>query len=251
MDTGPARLRITQASVGTAVVVRIAGLLDRAQYVEVRHHLLKCAAKAPTAIVVDVRSMECSDPIALSVFVTVAERVSHWPSVPLRLVCGRDSEAVSADSPLRRFLDVHATTEEALAAEVGRTRVVSRIELPNDHSAMRIGRGFIRDTLGVWGLEQVAQDCLLLAAELVQNTIQHTLSAPAVRLEHRRGVLTIAVYDEDPTQPERLLDSTMGLRGTHGLDLVAFLAAAWGSAGTASGGKVVWATLRTGPRDPA
>lgn len=251
MDAVPASLRIAQESAGTAVVIRIAGPLDRSHYAEVRRHLLKCATEAPSAIIIDVRSMECADPVALSVFVTVAEQVSKWPSVPLRLVCGRDSRAVTAASPLRRFLDVHATTEEALAADPGGTRVVARIELPNDHSAMRIGRGFIRDTLVVWGLDRIAQDCLLMSAELVQNTIQHTLSAPAVRLEHRRGVLTVAVYDDDPTQPQHAVDPGKGLSGTHGLDLVAFLATAWGSAPTPTGGKVVWATLRTGAREPA
>ncbi|MCG8919863.1 hypothetical protein L6E12_29245 [Actinokineospora sp. PR83] len=240
-------MHIVQEPAGTATVVRIAGRIDRSHHAEIRRHLLRCAAEVPAALVVDVRSVQCADPIALAVFVTVAEQLSRWPGVPLRLVCGRDSRAVGADSPLLRFLDVHATTEEALAADPGGSRVVSRVELPNDHSAMRLGRGFVRDTLLVWDLDQVAQDCLLMSAELVQNTIQHTLSAPTIRLEHRRGVLTVAVYDDDPHHPEHVPDPDEDLAGTHGLDLVAFLAAAWGTAPTPGGGKVVWATLRTEP----
>ncbi|PWW66939.1 ATP-binding protein [Actinokineospora spheciospongiae] len=245
MAISPVPLELSHRAVGDAIVVAVRGRLDRAQYPRVKGYLLKCAAEAPTALVVELCAVQCADPIALSVFVTVAHQLAHWPGVVLRLVCGADSGAVAADSHLRRFLDVHATTDEALAAVSAPMRRVAGVELPNDHSALRIGRVFIRETLAGWGLDEFLHEGVLLASELVQNTIQHTLSAPAVRLEHRRGVLSVAVYDEDPAHPEPRSVEQARSRALHGLGLVANLAAAWGTSATPSGGKVVWATLRT------
>jgi hypothetical protein len=67
----------------------------------------------------------------------------------------------------------------------------------------------------------------------------------------RKSMLTIAVYDDDPT-PARLMDPDASARGRLGLRLVDKLASTWNCAPTMAGGKVVWAVLRLperpGPR---
>jgi hypothetical protein len=67
----------------------------------------------------------------------------------------------------------------------------------------------------------------------------HTHSAPLLRLELHRSVLTVAVSDGDPA-PAVLGDCFQA----RGLNLVAYFARAWGCMPTSEGGKVVWAVLR-------
>jgi hypothetical protein len=77
---------------------------------------------------------------------------------------------------------------------------------------------------------------------LVENTLLHTYHPPSVRVELRREMLTIAVYDDDPATAGPLEFGHDGPR-VHGLSLVQEIARAWGCAPRSSGGKVVWAVL--------
>lgn len=86
------------------------------------------------------------------------------------------------------------------------------------------------------------EDAQLIATEFVENTIRHTIYAPRLRLELRRGIFTVAVGDDDPcpaVRHERLGPGEAGL----GLQLVAQVARVWGCSRSWSGGKVVWAVL--------
>jgi hypothetical protein len=91
-------------------------------------------------------------------------------------------------------------------------------------------------------VKALAPDAETLATELVENTLQHTESVPRLRLELRRGLLTVAVSDDDPAEAY-LREGTDG-RPSLGMLLVTQIARTWGCTPSRAGGKTVWASLR-------
>ena len=206
------------------------GTMDATSGETLRHHLLAAAAAEPRAVLVEVGELELPGPTTL--FADVAAEVARWPGVPLLVVDPRDR--LSGDV-------VHRTVAAALAA-VGDPpqRRVARRDLPNTRVGGRAGRAFVRDCCRRWQVaEPRAGDAVWVANELVENTIRHTPYHPSLRVELREGELTVAVADEDPSQPR----PDPALRPLHGLGAVSKLANAWGTAPTTNGGKVVWAAL--------
>ncbi len=229
-----------------AVVVSPVGQLGLATYAPLRDYLLKCAVEQPTAIVVDLTGLRVPAASSLVLFSSVAAQLSPWPEVPIRLVAS--AAAVPGGAPLRRFVAVDATIAEALSA-VGAppVRRVARLGLPNDFDALRACRAFIARACREWGVAALAPDAVLVGNELVENTLRHTLSAPHVRVELRRDLLTVAVEDSSPRRPRFHEPDGCG-RPRRGLLIVAGVSASWGCAPTLRGGKVVWAVLRAQPK---
>jgi hypothetical protein len=122
-----------------------------------------------------------------------------------------------------------------------RSRAV--IELPPSSVSGRRARHFVRSTCERWKVTVMANDAMTIAVAFVENTLQHTNSAAFLRMELRRGLLTVAVSDDDP-HPAVLHERAEGGVASSGLLLVAAIAKVWGCAPTMSGGKTVWATLR-------
>jgi hypothetical protein len=134
-------------------------------------------------------------------------------------------------------------------------RLVDRVLLPNSPTSADIARRFVHDSCVLWGHPELTGDAAALLGELVGNTVTHTGSVARIRVELRRGLLSVAVYDDDPRPPLPLgdgdRDGDEARVGEHGLALVDRVAAAWGCSPTLPGGKVVWATLRVpGQRRP-
>ncbi|MGX7824596.1 ATP-binding protein [Actinokineospora sp. 24-640] len=239
-DTG---LHIESRALQDAIVVEPVGVLEVATYALMRDYLLKCAVDEPEMIIVDLAGVTVTTSASLVVFSAVAAQIAEWPGAPLRLVSAPGAP-VPVDSPIRRFVSVHASVADALAAgDQAPTRRVIRIALPNDFSALSAARTFVGRTCLDWDVPDQLADAKLIASELVENTLQHTMSAPTLRLELRREVLTVAVYDTSPV-PAELVATPRPSERQLGMTLVARLSAVWGCTPTRQGGKVVWATLR-------
>ncbi|MBB5960211.1 hypothetical protein FHS29_006834 [Saccharothrix tamanrassetensis] len=225
-----------------ATVVRPTGLLDLTTYVAFRDGLLKCALDGPTAVVVVLgEDFEFSTPASMSVFATVWLRVSEWPGVPIMLVAvAEPHRAALAAGGAGRYVRHFPTVAEAITA-VGRRPERRRDDtwLPDSSTSALLARRFVREVCRRWQLAHVVDEALLVATELVQNAVQHTGSAPHLRLELRGHRLTIAVRDEEAAQPELNVAG-----GGQGLALVDRFSRVWGSSPWPSGGKVVWAVLR-------
>lgn len=239
-------LRLESWTRDDAVVVLPRGRLDLSTSHELRDHLVKVATDHPRAVVVDLSELYVDAPSALTLFAAVHTRLAEWPGVPLLLVAG----AVQTTKMLRlgrtaRYVPVHDSVGAAVAAiDEPPPRRVTRLQLPNALTSPRAAREFARSACREWGVGQLADDAALLVGELMSNAVVHTLSAPVVRLELRRGLFSVAVYDDEPGEVS-VRDPGGSVSGIHGLLLVTQLAAAWGCAPTSDGGKVVWATLRT------
>jgi hypothetical protein len=237
-------LRLEDRAQDDAVVVAPSGRLDVSTYGELRDHLIKVGADSPRAVIVDLRALGVDSAAFLAIFPVVQTRLQQWPGVPLLLVTGSlYARELLARNRTARYVPVHDTVSLAVAAiDDPPPRQVARLQLPNTLTSPRISREFVREKCTFWGLGTYADDAVLLVSELVTNAVVHTTAAPLIRLEARRDLLSIAVYDTMPGEVS-MLDPGGGA-GLHGLLLVAQISTAWGCSPTSTGGKVVWATLR-------
>lgn len=239
-------LRFEQVTMDGATVVAPVGRLELSTYRDLRDHLTKAGTDHPRAVIVDLRDLEIDSTSALAVFTTVHSRLDQWPGVPLLLADGSEHSKQLLDTGrTRRYVPVHESVAAAIdAIEEPAPRRVDRIELDNDFASARLARGFMRDLGTAWGVDgTVLNDAVLTISELVTNVVVHTDSTARIRIELRRGVLSISVSDDVPGTVS-VRDPGLDLHGLGGLLLVAQTAVAWGCMPTNGGGKVVWATLR-------
>jgi hypothetical protein len=230
-----------------ALVVAVEGTLDASSYGMLRDALLKAAADAPTAVIVDLERMGVPSPVALALFPAVAAKIAVWPGIPLILAVADDAKRrMLAEYRMRRYVPVHGTVEEAVTAIAEPPpRRVARVELPHGSACLPLMRDFVTEWCERWQVpEWRAADALRIATVLVGNTIKHTQGAPTIRIEMRRGMFTVAVYDGSQRLARQLEpDTDLATGAEHGLTMVAQLCRSWGNSRTHAGGKVVWVVL--------
>ncbi|WP_328615830.1 ATP-binding protein [Amycolatopsis sp. NBC_00355] len=230
---------------GGSTVVTVTGTLVLDTYPDLRDGLLKIATDAPDSVIADIGGLRIEDDTLASVFSVVAMRISDWPGIPFALVSPRpEHRAVLAGRAVDRFVAVHddVGTAERKRDSPPRRRAVQLLAPTTGASAL--ARRFVTRVCAEWGVPAHEEDAQLIATELVENTVRHTVSAPRLRLELRRGIFTVSVGDDDPRPAvlhERLSATEAGL----GLQLVAQVARVWGCSRSWSDGKVVWAVLTT------
>jgi signal transduction histidine kinase len=160
------------------------------------------------------------------------------------VVTGRsDQRAVLDGSMVHRFVSVFADVSSAVAAaaEPPRCRRV-HLDLGNEPLSSRRARLFVRSICHRWRVADLIPDAEQIATELVENSVQHAESHAMLRLELRRGLLTVAVSDDSSREAvlvERISTMDRGI----GLRIVSQRAKAWGCSPRLGGGKVVWAVL--------
>lgn len=227
-----------------ASVVTLDGVLDASTYAELRDALLKAAAEEPRGLIVDVSRLVVRSTPSLSVFSLVWMRVSEWPGVPLSLLAEDPVTYLRmAAEPMARFVAVYADLATAVSAlAVPPLRRRDSIRLPRTPASSAVARAFVRSTCRRWGIERTREDAATVATELVENSLLHAYGGADLRLELRRGMLSVAVADGSP-RPAVLRENAHAGTVSAGLTIVATLARAWGCAPTMDG-KVVWATLQ-------
>ena len=104
-------------------------------------------------------------------------------------------------------------------------------------------RGFLRGVLTGLGGHVDLDAALLLATELVGNTVLHT-TVPAfeVQVTLSPGGVRIGVRDDDPNWPVFGAPDLLDTDG-RGLPLVQMMSRAWGVDDRGAGGKLVWFAL--------
>ncbi|WP_328616428.1 ATP-binding protein [Amycolatopsis sp. NBC_00355] len=226
-----------------SALVTVSGELDLPGYASLRDGLLKVAADTPPGIVADVTALTMGELAPASVFPLVARRIGDWPGIPLSLVTSRNAHLrLLHRSGIDRFVAVHPDVETAEHHQS--TPVRHRVDrtLPRTGNAAPLARSFVRELAGQWDVPELIYDGALIAGELADNAVRHTSSVPRMRLDLRRGLLTVAVADDDP-RPAVLLERSDVRSPGLGLYIVAHAAKVWGSSHRWSGGKVVWAVL--------
>ena len=131
-----------------------------------------------------------------------------------------------------------------LLETIGTQRVgQSELTLDGSLTSARDARAFTSELLARWGVEDLADDVLLVVTELVNNAVTHALSDCVLRISISPVSVRIEVTDQGAGAPDPLPPSTTRNHG-RGLHLVDALTAAWGFESMPEGhGKTVWAEL--------
>lgn len=237
------QVRLVPQYRGEATTALVTGVLDLESYPDLRDGLLKLATEAPDGLIADIDGLAIDDAALVTVFSLIAMRIGDWPGIPFSVVSGRpEHRTMFADRIVDKFVPVHddRETAEHLLSQPPRRRAAQLLARSVNSSAL--ARDFVRRVCAEWELPGFADDALLVATELVENAIRHTESPPRLRLELRRGILSVAVSDDSPRSAvmiERLDALEPGL----GLRMIAQVARVWGCSRSWSGGKTVWAVL--------
>jgi hypothetical protein len=232
-------------------LVTVAGQLDLPGYALLRDGLLKVAADGPAGLIADVNGLAIDEVSPAAVFPLVARRVGDWPGIPFSVVTRQRTHLRAFDRyGAERQLAVHADVETAERHQEPRVRQQAERGFPRRPSAPALARAFLRETVAEWAVPELVYDGTLIVAELVGNVLRHAAAEPVVRLDLCRGLLTIAVLD-DEVRPAVLLDRPDTRDPGLGLRIVAQASRAWGSSPRWSGGKVVWAVLASAARPGA
>jgi anti-sigma regulatory factor (Ser/Thr protein kinase) len=122
---------------------------------------------------------------------------------------------------------------------------------PCEPSTAEIGRRIVRDVLGVWHLDDLADRAALIITELIANASRHT-SCSEIRLVFGRPSATwvrVGVVDEEPLRLPALSQADEDDESGRGLLLIDAVADRWGydlhGSGRCPWAKEVWAELRT------
>jgi anti-sigma regulatory factor (Ser/Thr protein kinase) len=239
----PAELTLQLTHRPESALVTVSGDLDLPGYASLRDGLLKIAADTPPGIVADISALAIGELSPASVFPLVARRIGDWPGIPLSLVTQRSAQLHTLHRyGTDRFVAVHPDVETAERHQT--TPIRRRVErsLPRTPNAVPVARSFVRELAAQWDIPELIYDGTLIAGELADNAVRHTDSTPELRLDLRRGLLTVAVADDDP-DPAVLLARKEARSPGLGLYIVSHAATVWGSSTRWSGGKVVWAVL--------
>lgn len=102
-------------------------------------------------------------------------------------------------------------------------------------------RGFVRDVLETWQLDQLVADATLIVSEIATNAVMHAGTAFLVRVNRALDGIRIEIEDAGPGVPEPHLADVGDLSG-RGLAIVDALSRSWG-ADDVPDGKVVWSEL--------
>jgi anti-anti-sigma regulatory factor len=228
---------------GKATIVTPVGVLSVSTAPQLRDALLKCVADQPSAVIVDLAWLHVQNTLSLSIFGVVARRSSDWSGVPLILVSGDPAQGRLnlRNLALARFVLIAPTLQVALASiDRPPMRRVTTYTVQPGPGAVGSARRLLMEACDRWGCAELADDAAAVADELVSNAIRCAGTDLTLRLELRRGLLTVAVTDD---APQSSLDDPRS--DGFGLAIVAGLAKGWGSSPTTSGGKTVWAVLST------
>jgi hypothetical protein len=239
-------LLVSADTVDAVIVITVDGVLDSSTYLRVRNAIIKAAVDEPRAVLVDVNALDVPAPSAWSVFTSARWHVSAWPDVPVVLICANpDGRADIIRNGVTRYVPVHLNVESALRAlgdDDARRRDRIRAELPHSLASLRRARELVAEWLAAWSQVNLIPVATVIVNVFVENVLQHTGSAPVLRLETNGRTVTVAVHDESSNAAVRHEDPLRGGDRVSGLAIVAAVSRAWGSTPTPSG-KAVWAVV--------
>jgi len=124
---------------------------------------------------------------------------------------------------------------------IGASRSVRRT-FPLDPTSASAARRFVTDVLDQWGQEHLVQRTILMASELVTNSVLHTSGELALSLDLDDTRLRLEVMDHSERMPA-LQRPDPNAPGGRGLLIISALASDWGVEGRGDG-KAVWFEVR-------
>jgi anti-anti-sigma factor len=245
-------VRIQQSSQDGCVVVAPSGDLDLAAVPPLRRALLARLGKQPLALICDLTGVVGLDPPCANLFVAMAyNAASQWPGTSMLLCSAQPAvAAVLRKMRLEALVPIHASVDDAFAHALDRPPYLRDVlHLGPARSAPASARSFVQDLCERWQIADGALDAVaravLVASELVTNSVRHARTNIRLLVELRSARLHVSVHDDDPRLPHPLWVGPESENG-RGLRLVADVAQGWGVHHHPGDGKVVWAVVDLG-----
>jgi anti-anti-sigma factor len=234
---------VSEDTVGSVAVLTATGALDATTYLLLRDRIIKAALDEPQSVIVDIGRLTIGTESALAVFTSAQWHVGRWPETPIALVSEHDAvRRAIARNGVARYVPVYATVQDALAhAGHAPHRRRARADLPAKLTSLRRGRDLVSAWLTAWSQPDLIAVSKIIVTAFLENVLQHTDSAPNIRLETDGTTVTIAVED-DSRAPPSVRESQQPGNPPSGLKIVAALCRTWGNSPTPAG-KTVWATV--------
>jgi anti-anti-sigma factor len=243
--------RVALLSVATetrdaTVVLTPRGVLDSSTYRPLRDKVIKAALDEPRAVIVDVTDLDVSAESAWAVFTSARWHVGRWPEVPIVLVSEHSHvRSTIARNGVTRYVPVYPTIQAALGAlshgDTPRTRRRARAQLVAETASLHRARELVTEWLTAWSQTEMIPVAKVVVTAFVENVLQHTDSAPSLRLEFDGSHVTVAVEDASREAAE-VQEHPASNTPPSGLRIISALCKAWGNAPTSSG-KTVWAVI--------
>jgi hypothetical protein len=164
----------------------------------------------------------------------LAELVPHLVDV---LVVGGDDDVA--------VLGLHWSGTGILTDAPPDDSTTRSLSLASDPGAARTARGFVRDTLRTWHVDDIDEVAELLTDELVSNVVCHVGSTMEVRAHRGATSIRIEVDDSSTELPVRREPDDLDEHG-RGVMLVERLATDWG-VDVHDAGKTIWFELSAAP----
>jgi anti-sigma regulatory factor (Ser/Thr protein kinase) len=235
-------LDLDVASQPLYTLVTVTGGLHLGSYRRLRDGLLEVAADEPEAVIAGIDGLDLDAVAPVGVFGLVARRLGTWPGIPFALAGAANRTRALREQGIHRQVAIGEDVGSAERTLCKPSRQQTELILPHGLEASAVARAAVREACAQWEVPQFVYDGILVAGELAANAAQHTTSTATLRLDLRRGRLTVAVLDDDPRPAVLFPRPRAGAAGL-GLHIVARSAQAWGCSSRWSGGKVVWAVL--------
>lgn len=246
MASRASQLKVCADTADAVSQLTVDGILDSSTYLTLRNTVIKAALDQPAAVLVDVTALDVPGPSAWSVFTSARWHVSVWPGVPVLLVCADGARRVIITrNGIARYVPVYPSVEAALQAVTPygrRARRRMRVELHASPASLRHARELVAESLAEWSQAGLIPVATVIVNVFVENVLQHTESAPVLRLETDGTTVTVAVQDGSANPALRRESSAYGRDQVSGLAIVAAVCRAWGSTPLPSG-KTVWALI--------
>jgi len=236
----------TESVDATATLMTLRGTLDSVTYRSLRDGIIKTALEEPKAVIVDVTYRDVPAESALVVFTSARWYVAQWPEVPILLVCEHPAgRSAIARNGVSRYVPVYPSVRAAIdvasSTQSPRPRRRVRAQLPAKLASLRRSRELVAEWLTAWSQPELIAVTKVVVTTLVENVLQHTDSAPGVRLEFDGSAVTVAVEDASHVQAGPR-EEQKPYQAPSGLHIVSALCRAWGNAPTSTG-KTVWAVI--------
>lgn len=227
-------------------LIEVQGALRLDTIPRLRAVALKVMAASPSAIVLDLASLDAVEELSVSVFPTLGRMAAAAADGELILAaaCPTTLAVLRRSAPL--YVRVFDTRDQAMAAarRAPARRRVTR-QLPADPHAGRTGRRVLDDICNRWRLDALRDAALMIVTELATNAVEHAGPPIELCVTIHQQMLRIEVSDRSkalPTASDQRAGAAGHSTGPHGLRLVERLASRWGVIPTAWG-KTVWADL--------
>lgn len=229
-------------------VVRLAGALTPRTAPLVSAAAREALTEEPSSVIVDLAGLVAVEDAALPVLTDAAAQAADWPGIPILLSAPpADVGAALERASVAATLPVFPTFQEALAvaaADPVPWRAQRRLEPTVD--APREARDLATGACRSWGVPEAAAAAEVVASELVTNVVRHAGTPMELRLTLQQRQLRVSVRDGSERLAHRCAPTESDNHG-RGLLIVESVARSWGNV-PLSGGKVVWALLRTPAR---